>query len=84
MDAEHAFLVARHRSERLRIEELDEMARLHEPRGAGANRAAARLRDVVRALGHPEPLVDVEPEPFAPRGEHLVGERLARAHAVTQ
>ena len=83
-DAEHTLLARGHRTERRRIQELDGVAGLHEAGGARPERARPGLADVVGAFGHPESLVDLEPEAVAPRREHLVGEMLARAHAVAE
>ena len=50
----------------------------------GADGAELALREVVAELAHAHRLEDVEPEALLPQPEHLVGEVLARAHAVPQ
>jgi hypothetical protein len=60
------------------------MPRLREADGARADRPSARLAEVVRALGHAERLVHLEPEARAPCGQHLGRQRLARTHAVPE
>src|SRR5262249_33855186 len=69
---------------RRRIEQPYVMSGLHDTRGPGTDFASARLRDVIRALGHSEPLVDLLSEAPVPRGDHLRRERLTGAHAVAQ
>ena len=60
------------------------MSGLHESRRARADGPRPGLAQIVGALRHPEPLVDLEPEAIAPGREHLGGELLAGAHAVAQ
>ncbi len=50
----------------------------------GADGAELALREVVAELAHAHRLEDVEPEALLPQPEHLVGEVLARAHAVPE
>ena len=50
----------------------------------GPDRAKPALREVVAELAHADRLEDVEAEAILPQPEHLVGEMLARAHAMAQ
>src|SRR6185503_13087514 len=83
-NAEHSFVAARDFGARLGIEEPHVVARLREARAPRADRAQLVLREVVAELAHSHGLMDVEPEALLPLREHLVGEMLARAHAVAQ
>src|SRR5512139_3075238 len=60
------------------------MSGLREAARPRVYRAAPRLAEVVGALGHSQPFVDVEPEALAPCGQHFLRQMLPGAHAVPQ